>query len=522
MRRFILLAACAALIACPGENSTLSGEGAGADFSADGGLSFGDVGAVVEGGVVGDGPSSPDTFVDPNDLDGDGLSNDEEKKLGTDPLLDDTDNDGIKDKTEVGSAQAPKDEDGDGQIDALEPNDFDSDKDGTPDSKDNDNTDGPCGSLPRLFANATLNTSAKLKKSCSPYKVLGALFVLNKAQLSAEAGVEVRFGPRASLQIGNNAAKGELWLKGATGSAVVLTADSKTPQPGYWRGVVLENAKPLNLTNVEIRWAGGATNGGDPQAQVLIKASNQIAVTDSVFEDGAGAGIHSVVVNTSARHLLAFHNNKFARLKGQALALNVRHVGELEGGNDFGGAEVGVLGTDIKKDSKWRALGAGSRYAFSENSVNVNAELILEAGVSIDFATNTEFRVGYLGKGRLETRGTQAEPVTLSSVTAKAGSWTGLIFSSGKNALTQTKVIGGGRNSTTNTEAGIYVGQSGSLKATTTTITDSAAYGAYLFLNNDGCKKLVTPAGLVFSGAVAKCKLFCLDDTNSPGVCSVP
>ncbi len=62
------------------------------------------------------------------DSDSDGLSDKEEEKLGTDPLLADSDHDGIPDNEEVGSNIAlPLDTDHDGKIDAL---DTDDDNDG--------------------------------------------------------------------------------------------------------------------------------------------------------------------------------------------------------------------------------------------------------------------------------------------------------------------------------------------------------------------------------------------------------
>jgi hypothetical protein len=63
------------------------------------------------------------------DTDGDGLLDEVEKKLGSDPTNPDTDGDGIKDGQEVGDPNKPRDTDGDGKIDMLDPDD---DNDGVP------------------------------------------------------------------------------------------------------------------------------------------------------------------------------------------------------------------------------------------------------------------------------------------------------------------------------------------------------------------------------------------------------
>ncbi|SEB00615.1 Alpha-tubulin suppressor [Thiothrix caldifontis] len=76
-----------------------------------------------------------------NDSDNDGLTNAQEKTLGTDPLKDDTDNDGEKDGVEIGTdVNAPQNTDGTGGNDALESDDLDSDLDGVVDELDADDT----------------------------------------------------------------------------------------------------------------------------------------------------------------------------------------------------------------------------------------------------------------------------------------------------------------------------------------------------------------------------------------------
>ena len=77
-----------------------------------------------------------------NDSDSDGLTNAQEKALGTDPLKADTDGDGKDDAAEIGADPAnPVDTDGDGKIDALESSTADTDNDGVADEFDADDAD---------------------------------------------------------------------------------------------------------------------------------------------------------------------------------------------------------------------------------------------------------------------------------------------------------------------------------------------------------------------------------------------
>ena len=78
------------------------------------------------------------------DSDNDGLSNDEEASIGTNPNNQDSDGDGILDADEVGDdINNPIDTDSDGIIDALDSNILDSDMDGVVDQLDPANTN-PC------------------------------------------------------------------------------------------------------------------------------------------------------------------------------------------------------------------------------------------------------------------------------------------------------------------------------------------------------------------------------------------
>ncbi len=78
------------------------------------------------------------------DIDGDGVSNDDETDIGSDPYDGDTDGDGVGDADEIGGAGNPTDSDGDGTPDVL---DTDADNDGISDADDTNDNDGPSGDL---------------------------------------------------------------------------------------------------------------------------------------------------------------------------------------------------------------------------------------------------------------------------------------------------------------------------------------------------------------------------------------
>jgi hypothetical protein len=92
-----------------------------------------------------DGDGAPDYLDKDNsdgplaDADGDGLSNEEEAALGTDPEKKDSDGDGLYDNYEVGDVNNPTDSDGNKIIDAL---DKDDDGDGIDTTKENADPNG--------------------------------------------------------------------------------------------------------------------------------------------------------------------------------------------------------------------------------------------------------------------------------------------------------------------------------------------------------------------------------------------
>ncbi len=527
MRYSLLLTSILLLAACSGTSE--SPDGGPADTFLTEGFRFPDTVAhenmvtpPTDGGPT-DGGSTGD--IDPNDTDGDKIPNAKELALGLDPNNSDTDNDGIPDGKEVGDINNPKDSDGDGKIDAIEPDNFDSDGDKINDSQDKKDEDGECrkgGSKgpPRLFYNAIYLQPLHLTKACSPYKVLGHLWLISGAKLTSQAGVEVRFGPGAVLKAGNNSTKGHINLTGQSGQVVKLTADSKTPKKGYWRGVVVENGGEIGLQHTDIAYAGFSTSA-NPSSTVYIKLAEKIALSNSAFSSTSGYGLHAAFEKAGGKKLFSvFKNNKFSGLKYSA-AVNLRHLGEIEAGNDFGkkgaGGEIHVHGTTLTKSATW--VKTGVPFVLQEKTLNINADLTVSAGSEFIVKEGTVITVGYTSQPKVRLLGSPSSRITFTPVKAIGGSWHGLMLHGGSHTFHHVTIAGGGKANSQGINSSLYVDKPADVAVKGAQIKDGTGYGVYYYRSSNGCPYTKTN-GFSFSKIVG-CKFYCLDDYNSPGTCMV-
>lgn len=512
---FVCFAAVLSTPACSSGNFD-DPDAAVVDLATGEGLRFLDAAGSPLEMTVGDGSSGC-----PDDADCDGLTDAQEKNLGTNPNNKDSDNDGIPDKQEVGSDPTKgKDSDGDGKIDALEPNTFDSDGDGIPDVKDKNDNDGSCGPTgskgpTKLFFEVTRTTSLKLTKACSPYKVINHLTLTGGAKLTAEPGVVVMFGAGAMLRLGNTSSKGSVEFAGSKGSEIALTSDNNVKKKGYWRGIVVENGETVSLSHVTLTYAGAPSKGGDPQAAILVKAADSIALSNTRVSSSGGYGLHAPFSVAPKKLFSAMNNNTFADL-GTAAAINIAHLGEIGTGNTFNlpstAAEIHVSGTSVDRAGTWRALGL--RLKLVESQLYIDADLTVEAGIEVEVPDGTELYVGQNKKATLKVQGVSGKPVLFSTKSGEARSWKGLMVRSGAISLVHTTIQGGGKANSQGTSAALYVDQGVSLTAKNCLIAHKSTtgtfpkYGVYHYKSGDSCSKVDT-SGFSFSGKNNECNYYC-------------
>jgi len=501
------------------ENSSAIDAGVVPDRAMGEGLRFIDT-VGHETGIAKDAPG-PDSPVDPNDYDGDGLTNDQEKKLGTDPYNKDTDNDGIDDKEEVGDVNNPKDTDGDGKIDAKEPNNFDQDKDGKNDYLDTDDKDGKCSSKgsdgpSRLFSYSVYKNNLKLTLACSPYKIFGYLWMVSGAKLNTEPGVEVHFTPAASLRLGDSSTTGGLECAGSSTKPVILTADSASPKKGFWRGLVVPNGTDLSFSYCKVQYAGGPTWSIQPQAAIYVEKASSISLKNTILDNAYGYGLHAAfeAPGKKAQLFLNFKDNTLTNLD-HAAALNIKHLGEIGSGNNFGvkgsGGDVTVAGGTVNRSATWASIGVP--YVFEEASINIDANLNIQAGASLIVPNNTLITVSYSATANLKALGSSGNSITMRTATGKAGTWQGLMLAGGSSALDYLSIEGAGAINSQGIKTSLYVDLSATVVSKGCVIKDSTGYGVYYYRNSNGCSGTST-GGYTFTGTISKCKFFCEDQFN--------
>lgn len=114
--------------------------------------------------------------------------------------------------------------------------------------------------------------------------------------------------------------------------------------------------------------------------------------------------------------------------------------------------------------------------------VSLNGDVTIEQGTVIAFATDAGFQVR--GSGSLAINGTKDQPVLLTGIDKKTGSWKGLLFNSddSKNSMNYTTVeyAGGAAFNSNGDLGGVLVWAGSTLKMSNSTIRNSASYGLNL------------------------------------------
>ena len=109
--------------------------------------------------------------------------------------------------------------------------------------------------------------------------------------LTIEEGAELRFIQDAALDVGSGTVPGTLVVGGTLANPVVLTSDQTTHTKGWWACVRFQSA----VVNCEMDYClveyGGSDSGSDANANVIVRTTNPVTITNCRVENGLLYGL---------------------------------------------------------------------------------------------------------------------------------------------------------------------------------------------------------------------------------------
>jgi flagellar hook assembly protein FlgD len=330
-----------------------------------------------------------------------------------------------------------------------------------------------------------LSASATWPAASVPYKLITASLqiygdLVTARTLTLSPGVTIRFSASLGLFVGSGANLGALVASGTSAQPITFTTASTTPAPGQWQAIYFDDgtvdatsvldhclveyggltysanvrmvaASPriLNSTirNSSLYGVYGTTSLAIPSAPLLQGNTFSGNTQYDAFFDGGGA---NVTGNTFA-HAVRFDSvNGSPSVTGNTfntyvspylLRLGADSVAGLTG-NIFNGTDatskIEVIGETLAQNYHWAKLSVPyaviSGNLFVSGTFTVPAQLTLDPGVTIRFASGTRLIVGSgTTQGDLIAQGTALNPIlfTTDNATPAAGQWQGLFFDNG-------------------------------------------------------------------------------------------
>ncbi|MCF6345291.1 MAG: carboxypeptidase regulatory-like domain-containing protein [Thiomicrorhabdus sp.] len=323
------------------------------------------------------------------------------------------------------------------------------------------------------------------------YKIPNGINVENPAKLTISPGVRLEFAAGTQLTVSSGAS---LYAVGTATQGIVFTAQQATP--GYWKGIKFDRSSHINnqLEYVTVEYG---VNNIYSDSSILGSAGFSVKNTTSRYASNLGFYIHNSV------QLDNFTNNTLT-LNDRPISLPAEMVRKLGTDSTYSGNtddRIHVFNKDIVTAQTWKKLDA-PYYMSSESRYDVEAALVLEAGVSLTFNSGSTLNV--LEAGSLKAIGTEAQPILFTGRDPSPGYWEGIMFhfsSSSNNQLDYVTVeyAGSGNPASSGNIGSVCFPQSPTrFSVTNSTIKDSFGWGVYRFGDEtDGC--YITLSGNTYS-----------------------
>ncbi len=277
----------------------------------------------------------------------------------------------------------------------------------------------------------TINTDVKWgAHSDYSVTVTGYITVADNARLEILPGTVVKFRQGLRLTI-----SGSLFAKGEEGRQIYFTdirddsaggdanrdQDSTSPEPGWWRSIMIQQNGTADFAWCVIGYAGLGDN-----AAIVKTSTGAVSISNSIIHNSSGDGLRidnaaggfqlsdsSVVQNLGAG---LYYRSDGVHIKASVFTLNgigIRMIANaslivddstIVAANQV---DIQVDGGTISSDVVWSVPGDISLFLGGYTSISRDGRLTLGAGTVVKLAQNTQIRVD----GELVARGTENQQV---------------------------------------------------------------------------------------------------------------
>lgn len=250
-----------------------------------------------------------------------------------------------------------------------------------------------------------------------PYVMEHAVDVTDGADLTFEAGVEVRFAADAGLDIGWNS--GDVVLQVAGTAEKPVQFRGVVEEPGFWAGVAVRlNVRTSSvLSHLQLRNAGGGDEGA-----LRIEAKIQLHDVE-LGQNETGAWIGAQGLATGSTNL-SITSTEAVPLTVLPDALITLPAGGSFTGNSLD--QIAVEAGDFSVSGSVPNLGVAYRVLGDIDTVQDSA-MTIAAGTHFVMTADADIEFGWNGgSATIVARGTAAAPIQFAGVDATAGFWEGL------------------------------------------------------------------------------------------------
>jgi uncharacterized repeat protein (TIGR01451 family) len=255
-----------------------------------------------------------------------------------------------------------------------------------------------------------ITTNTVWTKAGSPYTITTMVIVSGGITLTVDSGVQVIAEPDATLYVAGN-----LVAKGTQAERILFTSSSK--KPGAWSGILAANL--LYPASVTLQYATVEYGGGQNQSGNLDSFIADTSVSHCIFQHSLTNGL----AHTMGSGSLQVSDTAFLNNTEDAVYID-----------ETGSSDPILSGLTASGNGRNAVVYHAVTFQGVTTLENMGLPTIMESGFTVDDTASLTIQPGVVLEddanaaiyGPLTAKGTVAQPILITGVDKKPGSWEGL------------------------------------------------------------------------------------------------